>query len=185
MFDTNTAHETRNDNNEAGLNHNFLADCAATILERYNRAKAATRNSLEDLRVVGERLNDAKDTLAGKKGAFGAWCDEQGFPFDKTWRARLMKLAANWDAIMDAVEALPEDKRKWSVDGVLAIWAAAEKAKAQPEGDTEGNAEGEAEGEPKEKKKKETEAERLRRELAEALELIEKLKAENAKLKGE
>lgn len=169
---------------------NFLRDCAETINERYARAKAATRNSLEDLQVVGERLNEAKEFFKDKgKGAFGQWVEAQGFPFDKTWRARLMKLAANWDAIMQAVEALPEDKRKWSVDGVLAIWAAAEKAKAAPQGDSQGDTEGEAEGdtqgEPKAKTKKETEAERLRRELAEALELIEKLREENARLKGE
>lgn len=191
MFDT--VHEaetfTREDNAKAGFDwtgDNFLKDCAETINERYARAKASTRNSLEDLRVVGERLNDAKEFFKDKgKGAFGQWVEAQGFPFDKTWRARLMKLAANWDAIIAAVEALPEDRRKWSVDGVLAIWAAAERAKAAPEGDTEGDAEGNAEGEPKERKKKETEAERLRRELAEALELIEKLKAENARLKAE
>lgn len=165
-------------------NHNFLNAAAETILERYNRAKAATRTSLEDLRVVGETLNEAKETLAGKKGAFGEWCDKAGFPFDKTWRARLMKLAANWDAIMAAVEALPEDKRKWSVDGVLAIWAAAERAKAAPEGGSEGAGEGEAEGEPKAKAKKETEAEKLRRLLAEALAEVERLRLENEKLKG-
>jgi len=184
MFNETNTTETFTDGAEGGANHNFLADCAATILERYNRAKAATRNSLEDLCVVGERLNDAKEALKGTKGAFGEWCEAQGFPFDKTWRARLMKLAANWDAIMEAVEALPEDKRKWSVDGVLAIWAAAEKAKAQPEGN-EGEAEGEGEGsEPKAKAKKETEAERLRRELAEALAEIERLRQENEALKG-
>lgn len=167
-------------------NHNFLNAAAETILERYNRAKAATRTSLEDLRVVGETLNEAKETLAGKKGAFGEWCDKAGFPFDKTWRARLMKLAANWDAIMAAVEALPEDKRKWSVDGVLAIWAAAEKAKAQSEGEGAGEAgDGEGEGgEPKAKAKKETEAEKLRRLLAEALAEVERLRLENEALKG-
>jgi len=189
MFDTvNEAEAFTKEETKSGYDwtgDNFLKDCAETINERYARAKAATRNSLEDLRVVGERLNEAKEFFSDKgKGAFGGWVEAQGFPFDKTWRARLMKLAANWDAIMEAVEALPEDKRKWSVDGVLAIWAAAEKAKAQPEGDTQGEAEGETEGEPKAKAKKETEAERLRRELAEALELIEKLKAENEALKA-
>lgn len=165
-------------------NHNFLAACAATIMERYGKAKAATRSSLEDLRVVGETLNDAKETLKDVKGGFGKWCEEAGFPFDKTWRARLMKLAANWDAIIAAVEALPEDKQKWSVDGVLAIWAAAEKAKkAEAEGDNAGW-EGEGVGEPKAKAKKETEAERLRRLLAEALAEVKRLKAENAALKG-
>ena len=167
-------------------NHNFLASCAATILERYSKAKAATRASLEDLRIVGDTLNEAKDTLKDVKGGFGKWCDEAGFPFDKTWRARLMKLAANWDAIIAAVEAQPEDKQKWSVDGVLAIWMAAEKAKAKPEG--EGGAGGESEGgeggEPKAKAKKETEAEKLRRLLAEALAEVERLTAENEALKG-
>ncbi|CUA90953.1 hypothetical protein Ga0061061_11712 [Chelatococcus sambhunathii] len=172
---------------EFGPNHNFLADCAATILERYSKAKSASRASLEDLCVVGERLNEAKETLKDTKGAFGEWCDKSGFPFDKTWRARLMKLAANWDAIMAAVEALPEDKRKWSVDGVLAIWQAAEKAKKEPPaGGTGEGGEGEGGegGEPKAKAKKETEAEKLRRLLAEALAEVERLKAENEALKG-
>jgi len=186
MFDNTAAADAfTSSEGSANRNHNFLADCAATILERYARAKASTRNSLEDLRVVGERLNEAKEALKGEgKGAFGTWCEEQGFPFDKTWRARLMKLAANWDAIIEAVEAMPEDKRKWSVDGVLAIWAAAEKAKAEPQGDTEGDTGEGSEGEPKAKAKKETEAERLRRELAEALAEIERLRAENEALKG-
>ena len=162
-------------------NANFLADCAATILERFARAKSASRNSLEDLREVGERLNEAKEAMAEAKGAFGKWCE--AFPFDKAWRARLMKLATHWDAIIEAVNALPEDRRKWSVDGVLAIHAAAEKtAKGATEGEPgEG---GEAEGEPKAKAKRETEAERLRRELAEALAAIAALQAEVETLKG-
>lgn len=188
MTDTNVAaagEAPSSDAPEFGANHNFLADCAATILERYNRAKAATRTSLEDLCVVGERLNEAKEALKDKKGAFGEWCDKAGFPFDKTWRARLMKLAANWEAIMAAVEALPEDKWKWSVDGVLAIWAASEKAKAAPEGGESGESEGGGEGtEAEPKKKKETEAEKLRRLLAEALAEVKRLKAENDRLKG-
>jgi hypothetical protein len=168
-------------------NHNFLSSCAATILERYGRAKASTRASLDDLRVVGETLNEAKDTLKDTKGAFGEWCEAASFPFDKTWRARLMKLAANWDAIMAAVEALPEDKRKWSVDGVLAIWAASEKAKKDAEaGNGSGSGEaGEGEGgDTPSKPKKETEAEKLRRMLAEALAEVERLRAENETLKG-
>jgi len=167
-------------NGAEGPNHNFLADCAATIMERFNRAKAASKASLEDLRMVGQRLNDAKETLT-EKGAFGKWCEQ--FPFDKTWRARLMKLAANWDAIMEAVEALPETERKsWSVDGVLAIWAAAQK-KANTAAGGEGG-EGEGEGEPQPKAKKETEAERLRRELAEALARIAALEEALAKAAG-
>ena len=163
-------------------NANFLADCAATILERFASAKSASRASLEDLRVVGERLNEAKEALAETKGGFGKWAE--AFPFDKTWRARLMKLATHWDEILEAVNALPEDRRKWSVDGVLAIFAASEKAKAAPEGG-EGGGEGEGEGgEPKAKAKKETEAERLRRELAEAMAAIAALQAEVEALKG-
>src|SRR3954471_8861373 len=78
-------------------NSNFLADCEATILERYASARSASRQSLEDLRVVGERLNDAKDALKDKRGAFTAWFDACRFPFTKQWRARLMKLATHWD----------------------------------------------------------------------------------------
>ena len=170
-------------------NHNFLANCAETINERYARAKEASRNTLEDLKVVGEMLNDAKEALKEEgRGAFGTWAEQ--FPFDKAWRARLMKLAANWDDIIAAVEALPEDKRKWSVDGVIGIWNAKRKADEQAAngGGAEGaeGAEGGAEGaEGGAKKKRETEAERLRRELAEALAEIERLKAENATLRGE
>ncbi|WP_336814196.1 hypothetical protein [Bosea sp. MMO-172] len=166
-------------------NHNFLMAAAATIRERYDAAKGASKATLEDLRLIGETLNEVKETLAGTgKGAFGKWCEEQRFPFDPSWRARLMKLAANWADIMAAVEALPEDKQKWSVDGVMAIWSAAKKASA---GSSEGGGgEGEGEGgEAKpEKKKRETEAEKLRRELAEALARVAELEAENASLKG-
>ncbi|BAF89571.1 hypothetical protein AZC_3573 [Azorhizobium caulinodans ORS 571] len=186
MLDNVDAAETSNNGNagfDPGTNHNFLSDCAATILERYARAKSATKSSLEDLRVVGERLNEAKEVLVGQKGAFGQWCEAQNFPFDKTWRARLMKLAANWSAIMEAVEALPEDKRKWSVDGVLAIWQAAERAKNEPEGDNAGEGAGEG-GEKPQRQRKETEAERLRRQLAEALAEIERLRGEVEALKG-
>lgn len=184
-----------NDNPEAGSsteqaspppNHNFLLAAAATIRERYDAAKGASKATLEDLRLIGETLNEVKETLSGTgKGAFGKWCEEQRFPFDPSWRARLMKLAANWKEIMAAVEALPEDKQKWSVDGVMAIWAASKKAAAgASEGGGEGG-EGEGDGEPKpEKKKKETEAEKLRRELAEALAEIERLRVENEALKG-
>lgn len=180
--ETNTA----NDAGAAPPNHNFLLSAAAAIREKYDAAKGASKATLQDLRAIGETLNEVKDTLAGTgKGAFGKWCDEQRFPFDPSWRARLMKLAANWDAIMAAVEALPEDKQKWSVDGVMAAWAAAKKAAAGASGEGGGEGEGEGDAEPKpEKKKRETEAEKLRRELAEALAEIERLKAENDTLKG-
>ena len=178
MFNETNTTETFT-NASGGHNHNFLADCAATITERFQRAKAASKMSLDDLRMVGQRLIDAKEMLT-EKGAFGKWCEQ--FPFDKTWRARLMKLAANWDAIMEAVETVEgEDRKTWSVDGVLGIWAKAEKARNAPEG---GEGEGDGWGEAQPKAKKETEAERLRRELAEALARIAALEEALAKAAG-
>lgn len=161
-------------------NDNFLKDCAAVIMERYEKATSASRTSLEDLRVVGERLNDAKEALSGVKGGFGKWIEKCGFPFDKSWRARLMKLAANWEEIIAAIEALPEAERKWSVDAALAIWNRAKKKAEAPEGSDEGEGTGGSSG----RTKKESEAARLRRELAEALAEVERLRMENARLRG-
>lgn len=188
MFDKNygpCAPATETPDHGQDKNHNFLAACADDIRRHFATAKGSSRATLEELRAVGERLNEVKETLAGTgKGAFGRWCEDMAFPFDASWRARLMKLAANWAEIMAAVDALPDDKKKWSVDGVMAIWAAAKRAAEAPQGDGEEGAGGE--GQPKtEKAKRETEAERLRRELAEALERIRSLEAENASLRGE
>lgn len=173
-----------NENNGVGRNHNFLSDCAERIRERYAKVQGATRETLEDLRDVGDTLNSAKEALTDAgRGAFGKWCEEAGLPFDKAWRARLMKLAAHWAEIIAAVEALPEGQRKWSVDGVLAAWKATQKKEAR-DGDEPSEDEAAGDGEAKsERKKRETEAEKLRRQLAEALETVAKLKAENAALK--
>ena len=50
---------------DASTNANFLADCEATIHESWARARNASRESLEHLRTIGERLNEAKETLQG------------------------------------------------------------------------------------------------------------------------
>ena len=165
--------------------HNFLTDCAERIRDRYAKVQGATRQTLEDLKDVGETLLEVKETLkdAGK-GAFGRWCEEARLPFDKAWRARLMKLAAHWDEIIAAVEALPEEQRRWSVDGVLAIWKAAKKVEHGETNAEDGEGAGDgANAGSAARKKKETEAERLRRQLAEALAEVERLKAENERLR--
>ena len=121
---------------------------------------------LEDLRIVGGLLNKAKDEL--RSGSFEKWVDAQEFPFSRPRRCRLMKLAANWDDIVEAVEALPEGKRRWSVDGVLAIWIASKQAATKGRSQQYGLS---------------REVEKLRRELAETMGMVRKLWAENAELK--
>lgn len=161
-----------------------LDQLGATVEERFNAAKGASKTSLNDFRAVGDALNEAKELFAGTKGAFGNWCAD--FPFDKTWRARLMKLAANWDAIMEAMEAIPQDKRKWSVDGCLTQWQAVIRAKAKAaagEGSGDGGAGGAGNGEGGSAgsagtEKKETPEQKLRRELREAKAQIKALERE-------
>lgn len=176
---------------DAGSNHNFLADCAHRIREGLRYGEEYAAESLNHYRDVGQALLDAKEALAGqKKGAFGEWCEAEGFTFSKQWRSRLMQLAEHWDEIMRAVEATPEDKRKgMSVDAVLAMWTAWKKAN-----DPEAQAKAEAKKAEREAKKaKDTEGEgeegesetaALRRMLREAMERIAALEAELAKAKA-
>lgn len=121
-----------------------LAEYAATIKARVADAEASekasaalvvetSRETLGKLREAGQALNDAKTMLTGQgKGAFGHWCDGAGFTFDKSYRAKLMKVAENWDAIVVAVEAMPEDKRSWGINKALVTWRATLPRRASP-----------------------------------------------------
>src|SRR4051812_48087239 len=162
---------------DVGQHANFLAALEASITEHYAKAKGASRATLEALRDVGEHLNDAKETLQGTgQGAFGKWCDAYRFPFTREWWARLMKLATHWDEIVAILEAQPDDRKAWSLDGALGLLRAAEKARQEAERGDAGEKFG-ADEEPAPKAKKETEAERLRRALAEAVERIKQLES--------
>ncbi|MET3601113.1 hypothetical protein [Martelella mangrovi] len=163
---------------DAGRNANFLADLAGIIAKKSKAVAAASKETLSEYRGIGIALGEAREALKAERGAFHKWCDASEFPFSRAWRLRLIQLAENWDAILAAVEALPEASRKWTVDGAISAWQA---AKREAKGGSEsGNDAGEGSTK-KERSKKETEAERLRRQLAEALARIEEL--ENA-LKG-
>lgn len=176
---------------DAGSNHNFLSDCAERVREGLKYGEMATRESLRHYRDVGQALLDAKEALAGKKGAFGEWCEAEGFTMHKTWRAKLMKLAENWDAIMEVVDTTPDADRKvtLSVEGVLNMWAAYVKS-TDPEAQAKAEAK-KAEREAKKAKDTEGEGEEgesetaaLRRMLREAMERIAALEAELAKAKA-
>ncbi len=164
----------------AGMHDNYLKAAAAGIVEAFGKAKASNLETLKVLRDIGGTLNECRETLGNAK-AFNEWAEAQNFPFGTAWRKRLMQLEANWEAIMDAVNAAPEEKRKWSVDGVIGIWNA---TKAKPESDAaDGDGEGGEGGDAEPKAKPETKAEKLERMLREALEEITKLREENEALK--
>lgn len=189
-----------------------------SILSAMKRAEGAGLDTLISFRDIGANLAEAKEALAGTgKGAFGKWCDEH-FPFSKEWRARLMKLAAEWEYVREAMKWATSTgrilgRKEYSVDGALALadeWiktiasyhddelgdiltaypalgeritAIREKAtkRAAEGGDGEG---GEGSGSGSKRKKADGEAEELRKALAEALERVAALEAENAKLRG-
>ena len=171
------------------------------ILADIERSKGAGRETLEAFVRIGIGLTEAKEMIGSTpKGAFGAWC-EANFPFSKEWRARLMKLAAEWPnikAVMDALEAKGRvlGRKEFSVDGALGLVGAfakefPEEAEALGLGEKVEAARERAEKAEQRKAEKEsekaeemTEAERLRAALAEALERIRALEAELAKAKG-
>jgi hypothetical protein len=205
--------DTTNSSNETPDNGPALAAIIGEVKANIERASVNGLDSLKAFRDIGRGLIEAKDLIGTKpKGAFGAWCDAN-FPFSKEWRARLMRLAGEWP-IVNASLAWAEremkrtlGRKEYSVDGALALaaefvkWAAnlspedaadlkaaisglAERiaeihAKGSGEGSDEGSGEGSGEG-----SKKESPTEKLRRELAEALERIKALEAELAKSKG-
>ena len=95
-----------------------------------------------------------------------------------------MKLATHWDESVALIEAQPDDRKAWSLDGALGLLRAAEKARQEAERGDAGEEFG-ADAEPAPKAKKETEAERLRRELAEAIERIKQLESVIMAMQGQ
>ncbi|WP_026868808.1 hypothetical protein [Inquilinus limosus] len=91
---------------------NPLDTLAAEIAELKAKVAETMTDNLEANRKIGEKLIAAKAMLDQavdeggkvKKGAFGEWCEAQGFGFSRQWRAQLMSLAANWKAISKAME---------------------------------------------------------------------------------
>lgn len=183
-------------NTNAALDH-----IRSMILTDIERSKGAGRETLEAFVRIGERLREAKEMIGTEtKGAFGAWC-EGNFPFSKEWRARLMKLAAEWPTIlrvMDALEAKGKvlGRKEFSVDGALALVAAfckeyPDDAAAMGLGEKVEAAKEQAAKAEQRKAEREsakaetmTEAERLRAMLAEAMERIRVLEAELSRAKG-
>lgn len=178
---------------DAGANASSNSDASleylvASIKRSLASAQGAGMDTLYAFKDIGTGLLEAKEITSGTKGAFGAWCDAN-FNFSKEWRARLMKLAAAWADFIAAKEWAEAQgrllgRKEFSVDGALAFINEWEKA-TNPEPEAEGG-EGEGEGgEGGEKAKKETAAEKLRRELAEALERIRVLEDELRAARGE
>lgn len=167
-------------------NHNWLADAAQTIHERTAKAQEGTFETLMTFVAIGEVLNEVKETLggAGRNSTFGKWCDEQGFSFDKTWRSRLMKLAANWDEAKAAMEVRPEGERKWSVKEVLKALADKRKADSGLNSCPEATISTEAKPKPPSTKERLEqvleENKRLSQALTEALERIKSFEARKA-----
>lgn len=109
--------------------NNYLGSMSADIHTALVQARGASAESLVAFRAIGALLNGAKVYLAEQpnapKGAFGEWCEKAGFGFDKSWRARLMKLSTFWPEIVKALEETPDAGRKaFSVDGCLAVYDA-------------------------------------------------------------
>lgn len=98
---------------------------------------------LAAFRDIGEALEETWDIHheaapgPSARRAFSAWCDENDF--DREWRARLMRLAADWQGIKAAVQWAQATKgrelgrKEYSVDGALALveeWLIADPAGA-------------------------------------------------------
>lgn len=132
-----------------------LEDMANKVKELAEKITGTNRLSMEVHRDMGFILNDAKEVLKDNKGAFGKWCEESGFTFNKTWRARLMKLAERWDDYRKALNLLGDNGGKaYTVDGALALLRAYDvemdpeaKAKAEAEAEAKANGSGSGEGE--------------------------------------
>ncbi|WP_142850668.1 DUF2076 domain-containing protein [Telmatospirillum sp. J64-1] len=153
--------------------------------------RGASRESLQAFREIGQKLIEAKEALRDKgKGAFGDWCEVNGFGFHRSWRAKIMKLAESWDEIARAVEETEEaDSKVFSVDAALACWAKWKKAN-----DPEAKAKAEEAKAKREAKKRSSteegrnedevsETEALRQALKEALRRIQDLEAEVSRLR--
>lgn len=190
-------------NNNAGAALQFIRE---SIKGNMIQAEGAGLDTLRAFRFIGDSLGEAKDILG--KGDFGKWAEAE-FGFSKEWRARLMRLAKLWEGVEAAMlwaqgEGRILGRKEYSVDGALALlaeWAREqpeaaralgaafaeiadkEAEKAEKKAARQAEAEGD-EGEGGEAGEGESEAERLRKALAEALAEIAKLRAEVQNLKA-
>lgn len=94
-------------------NQTLMLDTTATTIREHLQAVAKLQgDTLLANRMIGDALIAAKELLDkttdddGKviKGAFGDWCEAEGFGFSRQWRALLMTLSANWKAIDKAMQ---------------------------------------------------------------------------------
>lgn len=186
MSNTNDAGGNAGQSEGAGSNSGAALDFIREAINGHLlKASGAGIETLNAFRLIGVSLAEAKEITSGEKGAFGKWCDTH-FKFSKEWRARLMKLAASWDDFTKAkvwaeeVQGRILGRKEYSVDGALGLIAEWNKAINPPPPNEGGEGEGEGDGSGP-KQRRESAADKLRRELAEALERIRALEDELAK----
>jgi hypothetical protein len=118
-------------------NQTLMLDATATTIREQLAAVAKLQgDTLLANRLIGDALIAAKDLLdkttdedgKAQKGAFGEWCEAQGFGFSRQWRALLMSLSANWKAIEKAMAKTGPVK---SVEKAVALVKPAPIAKAE------------------------------------------------------
>jgi hypothetical protein len=109
-----------------------------TINTNLKTAKQSGRASLEAFRCIGEGLNEAKEILPAKE--FGAWC-ELRFTFSRAWRARLMRLASEWQDLARALAWAEQQQgralgaKEFSVNGARQLLAEHRRAMSPPPSD--------------------------------------------------
>ncbi|MGK7871572.1 hypothetical protein [Falsiroseomonas sp. E2-1-a20] len=156
----------KNHNSKAVLNH-----AKAAIHRHIAKIGRADRESLEEHRKIGAKLNEVREVVAWKDVL--AWADEE-FDFGKTWVARLMWVDREWEKWVSAND-WAGDRRdtkgarsRHSPDGAFLLvreWEAANSSKEQDAG-------------PPESKRRDSAKLRLERDLAVARRRIEQLEAE-------
>ena len=109
----------------SGANTASLDALAATIRGHLERGQASGLDALRAFRDMGEALNEAKSILP--KGKFGPWTEAQ-FGFVQQWRSRLMALATQWPAVLNALQWAKGSGRvlgrtEYGVNGALALVA--------------------------------------------------------------
>ena len=95
-----------------------LKRLASQIIAAGDRVKASNRQAIKEGRKVGELFLEVKASKE-REGTLDAWCEMNAVPFDRSWRAKLMKLARHWP---DIEPMLAENPKTWTIDGALKAW---------------------------------------------------------------
>ena len=66
---------------------------AAKIIAGFDRVRSTNRNAIEAGRKVGDLFIEVKASR-DREGTLDQWCETHAIPFDRSWRAKLMKLAS-------------------------------------------------------------------------------------------